>query len=106
MLKVKGMSVFPVEIENLMGHHPAIEGSAVLGRADRERGEVPVAFVKLKPGNEEMTAEEIGAWCRENMAVYKLPEIHLVDEFPLTDTGKVRKEVLRRQHADILEDAG
>ncbi len=99
MLKVKGMSVFPVEIENLLGRHPAILGSAVLGRPDPERGEVPVAFVLLKPERAgSVTADEIAAWCRDNMAVYKVPEVHLVDAFPLTETGKVQKEVLRGMH--------
>jgi len=103
MLKVKGMSVFPVEIENLLGRHPAIEGSAVLGRPDPERGEVPVAFVKLRPEHVgSISAEEIEAWCRDNMAVYKVPEVRFIDEFPLTDTGKVRKEVLREQHAPLF----
>ncbi len=47
MLKVKGMSVFPAEIEALLGQHPAIVGSGVIGREDAERGQVPVAFVLL-----------------------------------------------------------
>jgi acyl-CoA synthetase (AMP-forming)/AMP-acid ligase II len=107
MLKVKGMAVFPVEIENLIGRHPAIEGSAVMGRPDPERGEVPVAFVKLLPERAgSVTADEIASWCRDNMAVYKLPEIVLVDEFPLTETGKVQKVVLRDQFADIFEVPG
>ena len=98
MLKVKGMSVYPFEIESLLGHHPAIAGSAVVGRADSERGEVPVAFVKLAPGYEATTDAEIGTWCRANMATYKLPEIHLVDEFPLTEVGKVSKDLLRQRY--------
>jgi acyl-CoA synthetase (AMP-forming)/AMP-acid ligase II len=103
MLKVKGMSVFPVEIENLLGRHPAILGSAVLGRPDPERGEVPVAFVQLRPEHAgSVTATELAAWCRDSMAVYKVPEVHLVEEFPLTETGKVQKEVLRDRHADLL----
>ena len=96
MLKVKGMNVYPFEVESLLGHHPAIAGSAVVGRADRERGEVPVAFVKLAPGYEATTADELGTWCRANMATYKLPEIRIVEEFPLTEVGKVSKVRLRR----------
>ena len=96
MLKVKGMNVYPFELESLLGQHPAIAGSAVVGRADRERGEVPVAFVQLAPGCEATTADDIGTWCRDNMATYKLPEIRIVDEFPLTEVGKVSKVLLRR----------
>jgi len=107
MLKVKGMSVFPVEVENLLGRHPAVLGSAVSGRTDTERGEVPVAFVQLLPEySDSVTAEEIGAWCRDNMAVYKVPEVVIVDGFPLTETGKVQKEVLRERHPAAFEDGG
>ena len=96
MLKVKGMNVYPFELESLLGQHPAIAGSAVVGRADRERGEVPVAFVKLAPGCEATTDDDISAWCRANMATYKQPEIRIVDEFPLTEVGKVSKVLLRQ----------
>ena len=50
MLKLKGMSVFPPEIEALLGQHPAVLGSGVAGREDAaERGQVPVAYIQLKP---------------------------------------------------------
>jgi long-chain acyl-CoA synthetase len=95
MLKVNGMSVFPTEIEGLLGRHPLVVGSAVVGRPDFEQGEAPVAFVRLEPeahGN--LSEAQLAAWCREHMAVYKVPEIHFVDEFPLTATGKVKKQEL------------
>jgi acyl-CoA synthetase (AMP-forming)/AMP-acid ligase II len=96
MLKVKGMSVFPSEVETLLGQHPEIAGSAVLGRPDPEKGEVPVAFIQLKPGQEEkITSDDLLAWCRQNMAGYKIPEIRIVDQLPLTATGKVQKEQLK-----------
>ncbi|KJK24627.1 acyl-CoA synthetase [Burkholderiaceae bacterium 16] len=95
MLKVNGMSVFPAEIEALLGQHPAILGSAVVGRADEDRGQLPVAFVMLKPeavGTVDNTT--LVQWCRANMAVYKVPLVHIVDALPLTATGKVRKQDL------------
>jgi acyl-CoA synthetase (AMP-forming)/AMP-acid ligase II len=96
MLKVRGMSVFPAEIEALLGKHPAVAGTGVTGRADTERGQVPVAFVRLRPeARGTVTESEIVAWCRANMATYKVPEIRFVDELPLTATGKVKKEELR-----------
>jgi acyl-CoA synthetase (AMP-forming)/AMP-acid ligase II len=97
MLKVKGMSVFPSEIEALLGRHPAINGSGVVGKPDQEKSEIPVAFVMLKPefvGR--VSAGEITAWCRKNMAGFKVPEIRLVDQLPLTATGKVQKTELQR----------
>jgi long-chain acyl-CoA synthetase len=95
MLKVKGMSVFPAEIEALLGQHPLIIGSGVIGRLDAERGQVPVAFVRLAP-DKPISTDELAAWCRQNMATYKVPEIRIVDELPMTATGKVKKEELAK----------
>ena len=97
MLKVKGMSVFPSEVEALLGRRPDVAGSGVVGRPDPERGEVPVAFVQLRADAGDVDAAEIEAWCREHMASYKVPEVRLVQELPLTATGKVMKEPLREQ---------
>lgn len=98
MLKVKGMSVFPSEVESLLGRHSAISGSAVLGRPDAEKGEVPVAFIQLNPADAGQVSEsDLRAWCKENMAGYKVPEIRLVDQLPLTATGKVLKEKLKER---------
>ncbi len=97
MLKVKGMSVFPAEIEALLGQHPAVIGSGVIGREDAERGQVPVAFVRLHPHVEgSLSAGELVQWCRENMATYKVPEIRLVQQLPMTATGKVKKHELQQ----------
>ncbi len=93
MLKVNGMSVFPSELEAMLGQHPAIAASAVIGRADERRGQVPVAFIVLKPGSSE-TADSLAAWCRDAMAVYKVPEIRLAESLPMTATGKVKKNEL------------
>lgn len=95
MLKVNGMSVFPAEIETMLGQHPAILGSAVVGRPDEDRGQVPVAFVMLKPEAAGTVDEAaLTAWCRGCMAVYKVPQLRIVDALPLTATGKVRKQDL------------
>jgi long-chain acyl-CoA synthetase len=93
MLKVNGMSVFPTEVEFLLGRHPRIAGSGVLGVPDPRTGERAVAFVLLADGAPD-TAEDVVAWCRDNMAPYKVPEVRLVDVLPLTATGKVVKREL------------
>jgi acyl-CoA synthetase (AMP-forming)/AMP-acid ligase II len=98
MLKVNGMSVFPTEVEFLLGRHPRIAGSGVLGAPDPRTGERAVAFVMLTPGATD-TADDVAAWCRENMASYKVPEVRLVDSLPLTATGKV----VKRELADRLD---
>jgi long-chain acyl-CoA synthetase len=98
MLKMRGMSVFPSEIETLLGRHPAVAGSAVIGKSDPEKGEVPIAFVKVTPAYEgKISAPEITEWCRKNMATYKVPIIRIIKEFPLTATGKIKKEELRKE---------
>lgn len=94
MLKVRGMSVFPTEVEGLICMHPAVLGAAVVGRCDPDKGQVPVAFVRLKPG-ETSTAEELQAWCRKQMAIYKVPEVRVVESWPMTDTGKIKKHMLQ-----------
>jgi len=102
MLKVKGMSVFPAEIEALLGQHQSVLGSGVIGVEDAERGQVPVAFVRVRPEDRGLFTEaELTEWCRRNMATYKVPRINFIDELPLTATGKVKKEELVR----LLDDA-
>ena len=99
MLKVKGMSVFPAELEAVLVRHPAVLSCAVVGRSDGERGQVPVAFhppARSLAGatHGAMHQASLTAWCRELMAGYKVPQIRLVDALPLTGTGKVRKDQL------------
>lgn len=95
MLKVKGMSVFPPEIEALLGQHPAVLGSGVVGREDADKGQVPVAFIQLKPeAIGTVKPDDIRTWCAERMAVYKVPEIRIIEALPMTATGKVKKQEL------------
>ena len=97
MLKVKGMSVFPAEIEALLGRHPGIIGSGVIGRPDEEHGEVPVAFVLLAPERKTgLSAEDIQSWCLSSMAKFKCPEVRIVGSLPMTATGKVKKGELAK----------
>lgn len=90
MIKLRGMSVFPAEIEALLGRHPLVAASAVVPRPDAEKGEVPVAFIQLMSGVE-ATEDEFVVWCQSRMASYKVPEFRFVSSLPMTATGKVRK---------------
>jgi len=95
MLKVSGMSVFPTELEAIMGRNPAIAACGVVGREDERKGQVPVAFVVLKPGSVE-TEESLRAWCKQSMSIYKVPEIRLMEALPMTATGKIIKVELEK----------
>lgn len=97
MIKVRGMSVFPSELEVIIAGHPAVESVAVVPRPDPVKGQVPVAFVKPVPG-ERITAEALTAWAREQFASYKQPEFRLIEAFPVTFSGKIRKNALIEQY--------
>ena len=90
MIKTNGMSVFPSEVESLLMLHPAVDKAAVVPKPDRRRGQIAFAFVQLRDG-EEFSADDIIAWARQNMAGYKVPEIEIIEQLPMTATGKVRK---------------
>lgn len=97
MLKVNGMSVFPGEIEAILGQYPGLLGSGVVGRPDPDKGEVPVAFIWLAEDKRTPEGEEaFRSWCRETLSSYKRPELRFVDSLPMTDTGKVKKEELKK----------
>lgn len=95
MIKVNGMSVFPSELETLLGRHAGILASAVVAREDSNCGQKPVAFIVVRESNE-LSAEDIQHWCKDAMAVYKIPEVRLVKSLPMTATGKVKKNELEQ----------
>jgi long-chain acyl-CoA synthetase len=94
MLIIAGENVFPREIEEVLNQHPSIKDSAVVGRMDPVRGELPVAFVELHDG---ATFDEsaVRSFCREHLAGFKVPrEIRVLDKLPRNPTGKiVRREL-------------
>ena len=90
-----GFNCYPAEIEQLLLRHPAISQAAIVGQADDRLGEAGMAF--LVPVNSDHPApDEIAAWCRSEMANYKVPrDIRWVDALPLNASGKVLKTTLR-----------
>ncbi len=94
MLKVGGENVAALEIETLVGSHPAVKLCQVIGKPDRRLQEVPVAFVELKPGCS-ATEEEIVAFCRGKIAAFKIPRaVVFVSEWPMS-ASKIQKFRLR-----------
>jgi fatty-acyl-CoA synthase len=89
-----GENISSIEVEDALYKHPAVAVAAVVARPDERWGETPCAFIELKPGAS-ATAEELIAWCRQNMAGYKVPRHIVFAEIPKTSTGKVQKHVLR-----------
>lgn len=90
-----GANIAPVEVENVIARHPAVQSVVVIGVPDRKYGEVPVAFVILR-GTAEVTSEALAAHCRAELADYKVPSaFRPLAEFPLGVTGKVDKKALR-----------
>ncbi|WP_205125690.1 AMP-binding protein [Planococcus salinus] len=102
MLKVNGMSVFPPEVEVVLARHPAVEANGIVGMPHAKKGEVPIAFVKLKEkAVGTVTEEEIQKWCAEHMATYKVPIVKVVEDLPMTATGKILKVELAKKLQDV-----
>jgi long-chain acyl-CoA synthetase len=99
LIKYKGYSVFPKEVEELVGAHPMVSEVAVHGLPDTEAGEVIKAWVVLRPDAEgKLTEEELLAWCKENMTHYKVPRhIEFRKDIPKTMVGKVMRRELAEQ---------
>jgi long-chain acyl-CoA synthetase len=90
-----GYNVYPREIEEVLYAHPGILEAAVIGKPDERLGEEVVAVVALRAG-QQVSAEEIIAYCRERVAAYKYPrEIRFLDELPKGPSGKILKAALR-----------
>ena len=98
MLKVGGIWVSPLEVENCLSQHPAVMEVAVVGRKDEQDLVKPVAFVVLRDGfspSEEL-AEELKQWALERLAKYKYPRwIEFIPELPKSATGKIQRFKLR-----------
>jgi acyl-CoA synthetase (AMP-forming)/AMP-acid ligase II len=97
MFIVGGFNCYPAEIENLMYSSGLFAQVAVIGVPDARMGEVGMAFVVPNEG-EDVTPDSVVAWCRENMANYKVPRrVEVVSELPTNASGKVTKFVLRER---------
>jgi fatty-acyl-CoA synthase len=98
-----GENVYPREIEEFLYTHPDILDAQVIGVPDAVYGEELMAWVRLRPGVSALTADDLRSFCSGQLAHYKIPRyVHVVDEFPMTVTGKVRKVEMRERAVEIL----
>lgn len=95
LIKVSGFQVWPREIEEVIAAHPAVQEVSVAGVPDPVRGESPVAWVVVKPG-QSVEPEEIIALCSEALVYYKVPvEVRFIDALPRSTVGKVLRRELQ-----------
>lgn len=100
MIISSGYKVWPREVEDVLYGHPDVLEAAVVGLPDHYRGESVGAFVVLRPGSQ-MDPNSLVAYCRQQMAAYKVPRhVRIMEELPKTTTGKILRRVLRAAASD------
>ncbi|WP_031510373.1 AMP-binding protein [Streptomyces megasporus] len=99
-----GENVYPREIEEFLHGHPDVLDVQVIGVPDPKYGEELMAWVRMRDGAEPLTAEALREFCEGRLAHFKIPRyVHVVDSFPMTVTGKVRKVEMREMAVRMLE---
>jgi fatty-acyl-CoA synthase len=96
-----GENIYPREIEEFLYAHPKVGDVQVVGVPDSKLGETVAAWIRLKPGTA-ASEDELREFCRGRIAHYKVPQyIRLVDEFPMTVTGKIQKFRIRQAEIEL-----
>ncbi|PUE09939.1 long-chain fatty acid--CoA ligase [Limnohabitans sp. T6-20] len=105
MINASGFKVWPAEVEALMFRHPAIQEACIIATRDAYRGESVKAVVVLRQDHKGKASEQdIIDWCRENMAVYKMPRaVSFVDALPKSGSGKVMWRALQEAEMAALD---
>lgn len=98
MIKYKGFSVAPAQIEAIFLDHPAVADVAVVAKPSDEAGEIPKAFVVLRPGYEDQSAYELMVWVNNQLASYKnVRSLEYIDAIPRNPSGKILRRVLKER---------
>jgi long-chain acyl-CoA synthetase len=105
LIKMSGHSVFPTEVETLIGKHPKVLEVAVAGIPDQKLGEAVKAWVALRPeAKGTITTDELLAWCKDNMTHWKVPKyLEFIDEVPHNAIGKVMRRTLQEKDPLFIE---
>ncbi len=96
-----GENISSLEVEDALYRHPQVMEAAVVARPDPVWGESPCAFVTLTPDAGPVSADDIIAWCRANLAHYKVPRTVVFGPLPKTSTGKIQKYELRDRAKEL-----
>ncbi|MEZ5842174.1 MAG: acyl-CoA synthetase [Hyphomicrobiaceae bacterium] len=96
-----GENISSIEVEDVLYKHPAVAACAVVAKPDEKWGETPCAFVEVRQGIAQPTADDVIAYCREHLARYKVPRHVVFGEIPKTSTGKIQKFKLRETAKEI-----
>ena len=98
-----GENIYPREVEELLYTHPDIIDAQVIGVPDAKYGEELMVWVRMREGAETLSPESLREFCAGKVAHYKIPRyVHIVDAFPMTVTGKVRKIEMREKSIELL----
>ena len=98
-----GENIYPSEIEAFLYQHPDIEDVQVIGVPDEKYGEELCAWIRMRSGATPLDADAVREFCSGRLSHYKIPRyVLLVEEFPMTVTGKVRKVAMREKTAEKL----
>ncbi|MCE1177975.1 MAG: AMP-binding protein [Micrococcales bacterium] len=98
-----GENIYPREIEEFLYTHPDVLDAQVIGVPDSKYGEELCAWIRMKPGTTPLTAESLKEFASGQLAYYKIPRyVQIVEDFPMTVTGKVRKVEMRAQSVEQL----
>lgn len=104
MVNVRGLNVYPREIEEVLYQNPKVKEAAVIGIPDTHKGEVPKAFVVLKEGQEPIAEHELILYLRDRLAPYKIPKnIEFRTFLPKNTTGKILKRILSEEEEKRLK---
>ena len=99
-----GENVYPLEIENFLLTMPGVLDAQGVGIPDERLGEIVGAFIRTRPGYEDMTEEDVRAFAIPRIARYKVPKrVFFIDEFPMTPSMKVQKFKLREMAEEFVK---
>ncbi|MBD3793049.1 MAG: AMP-binding protein [Campylobacterales bacterium] len=94
----KGINIYPRELEEVIDGFNGIAASAVIGIPDEKNGEIPIAYIELDEGVEQIDEQAFKKYLRDNLANFKIPkQLHFIDALPKNATGKVLKRELKEQ---------